>query len=245
MELVAKLYMLYDILGDTLRTGPLLWKVDRFRTEDIKDHLSDLTMMVLILEKYFPNNLDYFLMIKYIFVHDIEEAITGDITHFEGVSKAEKERVNLIAMEYIKDRFSSVLDFDILFDEYENLKTLEAKIIHMLDKVNSAIPFLKYDGEMPINMDNPNVTKALRYSNAVLEGKKKYSTVGEIFYDYHLKNVNFTPNELIKYHISYEEASRITIAIREFMKSILIESKRVQKLKEEFPKDAKIYNKHL
>ncbi len=47
MELVAKLYMLYDILGDTLRTGPLLWKVDRFRTEDIKDHLSDLTMQVM------------------------------------------------------------------------------------------------------------------------------------------------------------------------------------------------------
>lgn len=245
MELVAKLYMLYDILGDTLRTGPLLWKVDRFRTEDIKDHLSDLTMMVLILEKYFPDNLDYFLMIKYIFVHDIEESITGDITHFEGVSKEEKERVNNIAMNYIIEKYGEVLDFNILFTEYEKQQTLEAKIIHMLDKVNSAIPFLKYDGEKLINMDNPEVIEALRYSKAVKEGRKRFNTVGEIFYDFHLQNVNFTDEELIKYCISRETANKITKAIKEFMNGILIESKKINELKEDFPKKAIIYSKHL
>ena len=245
MGLDSKLYMLYDILGDTLRTGPLLWKVDRFRTEDIKDHLSDLTMMILILEKYFPDNLDYFLMIKYIFVHDIEETITGDITHFEGVSKEEKERVNNIAMNYITNRFDRVLDFNKLFTEYEEHITLEAKIIHMLDKVDSSIPFLKYDGETLINMDNPEVIEALRYSKAVIEGRKKFNTVGEIFFDYHLRNVHFTDEELIKYNISRETANKLTTAIREFMHGILIESKKVKELKEDFPKEAIIYNKHL
>ena len=132
MDLVAKLYMLYDILGDVLRTGPLLWKVERYRTEDIKDHLADLTMIILLLEKYFPANLDRFLMIKYIFVHDIEEAITGDITHFEGITKEEKERVNNLAMDYIITRFDGILDFNKLFNEYEKQITLDGWTVNIV-----------------------------------------------------------------------------------------------------------------
>lgn len=37
-----ELFMTFDILGDTLRTGPLLWYIDRKKLEDIKDHAMDL-----------------------------------------------------------------------------------------------------------------------------------------------------------------------------------------------------------
>jgi len=45
VDLEAKLYMIFDMLGDIPRTGPLIWKVDRARTEDIKDHIFDLIIM--------------------------------------------------------------------------------------------------------------------------------------------------------------------------------------------------------
>ena len=38
--------MVFDILGDTVRTGPQLWFVDRERLEDIKDHILDLLLML-------------------------------------------------------------------------------------------------------------------------------------------------------------------------------------------------------
>ena len=31
----VKIFMIFDILGDTERSGPVLWKIDRKRLEDI------------------------------------------------------------------------------------------------------------------------------------------------------------------------------------------------------------------
>ena len=36
MNKEVKLFMVYDILSDTIRTGPQLWKVDRKRLADIR-----------------------------------------------------------------------------------------------------------------------------------------------------------------------------------------------------------------
>jgi len=38
----VKLFMLFDILGDTVRTGPLLWQIDREKLENVKEHTMDL-----------------------------------------------------------------------------------------------------------------------------------------------------------------------------------------------------------
>ena len=54
----VKLFMVFDILGDTERTGPNLWQINRFRLEDIKDHILDLTLIARILKKYFPDMVD-------------------------------------------------------------------------------------------------------------------------------------------------------------------------------------------
>jgi len=243
MNLDAKLYMIFDILGDIPRTGPLLWKVDRKRTEDIKDHIFDLLLMVQILKKYFPEGINYDLLNNYIICHDLEEAITGDITAFEGVSKEEKDRVNTIAMNYLIDNFGSVLDLDTYFNDFESKKNIEAHIAYMLDKVDSVIPFLKYDGEKEINMDNKEIVEALKNSEAVVEGRKKWKTVSDIFYDYHLRSVKITFDQIKQYGITEEDANKIVNAIKEFMNEIYIEAKNVKKIKDNFPKEASIYNK--
>ena len=55
----VKLFMVFDILGDTERTGPLLWQIERKRLEDVKNHILDLLLIARILRKYFPNDIDY------------------------------------------------------------------------------------------------------------------------------------------------------------------------------------------
>ena len=90
MENEVKLFMVFDILGDTERTGPLLWQIKRERLEDVKNHIFDLILITRILKKFFPPTLDYDKMIDYIICHDLPEAITGDITKFEGVPDEER-----------------------------------------------------------------------------------------------------------------------------------------------------------
>lgn len=243
MELEAKLYMIFDMLGDMERSGPLLWCVDRKRTEDIKDHVFDLIVIVKILEKYFPPYIDCNKIIMYALVHDLEEAITGDITVFEGVSKEEKIRVNSMAMEYLIKVFNSVIDFNTYMHNYEEKVDIESHILHMIDKVEGSIPFIKYDAEKEIDIDNPNVIPELRYSKAVVDFHSKGESVGEGFYHYHLKSVVITDEQLEKYNISREDADKITNAIKGFMKSIFIEAKRVEKIKKDFPSEASKYKR--
>lgn len=246
MNLDARLYMIFDILGDTPRTGPLLWKVNRKRTEDIKDHIFDLLLMVQILKKYFPKNINYDLLNNYIICHDLEEAITGDITVFEGVSKEEKERVNTIAMDYLTKNFGSVLDLETYFNDFESRKNIEAHIAHMLDKVNSAICFLKYDSEKQIDMENEEVMETLRNNKAIIEYKEKgFLTLSDMFFDYHMKSVKITHEDIKKYNISEEDADKIVNAIKKFMNSIYEESKKLKEIKSDFPKEAIIYNRDI
>ena len=105
----VKLFMLFDILGDTVRSGMIQWKIDRDRLEDVKDHVFDLIMIAKILERYFPIYVDMSKVINYIIVHDLPEAITGDITKFEGVSEEEIKQVTELAIQYLIDNFNHII----------------------------------------------------------------------------------------------------------------------------------------
>ena len=93
MEKEVKLYELFDILGDIKRSGPIQWKIDRFRTSDIKDHIFDLIVIIKMLKPYLPAYINTEKMIDYAIVHDLTEVITGDITTFEGITKEEKKEL--------------------------------------------------------------------------------------------------------------------------------------------------------
>ena len=106
----VKLFMLFDILGDTVRSGMIQWKVNRERLEDVKDHIMDLIFIAKILERYLSPFVDMSKVINYIIVHDLPEAITGDITKFEGVSEEEIERVTKLAIDYLVENFNDIKD---------------------------------------------------------------------------------------------------------------------------------------
>ena len=240
----AKLYFIFDMLGDMERSGPKLWHVKRERLEDIKDHIFDLIVLDKILSNYFPVDINNERIIDLALVHDLEEAITGDITEFEGVPKEEKMRVNNIAIEYLSTVFKDIMPFAKLYDEFENVTTIESKICHMLDKVQSIIPFAKYDYESLIDMDDPRINSILRKLPLIVEGKKQGKSLSQLFYDYHIKSVNITDDELVKFNISRAEANSICQVIKSFMDSIMEHSKHINDIKNDFPKEASIY-KHV
>ena len=243
----VKLFMIFDILGDTVRTGPLLWKIDRFRLEDVKNHTLDLLLISRILKKYLPNNIDYNKIYDYIICHDLPEAITGDITKFEGISETEIKRVTNIAIEYLSNKFNSIIDFKTILNNYENRSDIESKIVHMIDKVHSSTTFIKYQTEQNINMDNPDVIEELRNKPIVIKKKKEGKDLADIFYEFHIKAVNITDEECQKYNISKEDANKIVNIIKSFAQSFYQQKLNNTLLinKNEFPQVAMIYNRNL
>ncbi|MBR3145971.1 MAG: HD domain-containing protein [Bacilli bacterium] len=237
----AKLFLIFDMLGDLKRSGAVQWKVKREKTEYVKDHVFDLIIITKLIKPYLPKFVDIDKIIDYAIVHDLEEAITGDITGFEGVSKEEKNRVNKIAMDYLIDTYGDILTLNKLFNEFENSETIEAKILHMLDKISSSIPFMKYDNEELIDMDNSEIIESLRTNPGVIKLKQQGLTLGEIFYVWHLKSVNISDDELNKYNISREDADMITNAIKNIMLAIHDEIPHLKEIEEDFPKEAMLY----
>ncbi len=243
----VKLFMIFDILGDTERTGPLLWKVDRKRLEDVKNHVADLIFMARILKKYFPNYINMDMVYDYILCHDIPEAITGDITKFEGVSNEEIKYVTNIAIEFLSDTFNDVIDFKKILNGFEQRIDIEAKIVVMLDKLHSSTTFSKYQSEQNINMDNPDIIPELRnnpfVAKKILEGKD----LADIFFEFHFRAIEITDEECEKYKISREDANKIVNAIKAFANELYDQKIRGTLLvdKNEFPKEAIKYNRNL
>ena len=156
----VKLFMVFDILGDTERTGPHLWQIDRFRLEDVKNHVLDLLLIVRLLKKYFPDGLDYDKIEDYIICHDLPEAITGDITKFEGVPDDEIKRVTNLAIEWLGKVFDDVMPLSGILNNYEAKVDIESKIVNMIDRVHSSTTFIKYQSEQDINMDEEGIKYA-------------------------------------------------------------------------------------
>jgi len=243
----VKLFMVFDILGDTERTGPLLWKIERKRLEDVKNHILDLLLIARILKKHFPSNIDYNKITDYIICHDLPEAITGDITKFEGVPEEEIKRVTNIAIKYLSNTFGDILDFSTILTGYENRVDIESKIVHMIDKVHSSTTFIKYQSEQDINMNDPRIIPELRNHPFVVVKIAEGKDLADIFFEFHSKAVNITNEECTKYGINRENADKIVNAIKEFANEMYKQKLNgtLLDIKTTFPKEGMQYNRNM
>lgn len=216
MENEVRLFMIFDILGDTVRTGPTLWHISRKRLEDVKNHILDLLLIARIIEKHLPSFLNDRKIFDYIICHDLPEAITGDITRFEGVSKEEIDRVTRIAIDYLADKFGDVMDLKTILNDYEAKSDIESKVVDMIDKVHSATTFIKYEAESHINMDDPRILPELRNHPFVVEKHNQGYDLADIFFMFHMQSVNISDDKCVEYGIDRADADKIVNAIASF-----------------------------
>lgn len=242
----VKLFMIFDILGDTERTGPLLWQIERKRLEDVKNHVLDLMLIVRILKKHFSLELDYDRINDYIMCHDLPEAITGDITKFEGVSDEERKRVTKIAIDYLSSKFDSVLDLYSILNNYENRVDIESKIVHMIDKIHSSSTFMKYQSEKNVDMEDPRVIPDLRNHSFVVQKIGEGKDLADIFFEFHLRAVEISDEECVKYGINRDDADNIVNVIKSFANEMYNQKLNGTLLgvKSDFPVKAMQYNRN-
>lgn len=242
----VKLFMVFDILGDTVRSGPLLWHIKRERLEDVKNHILDLLLIVRMLRRYLPDNLDYDKMFDYIVLHDLPEAITGDITKFEGVSGDEIKRVTELAIKYLSEKFGDLININELLPQYEDKVDLEAKVVNMIDRIHSSTTFVKYQSEQDIDVENPDIIPELRNHPFVVERIAEGDDLADIFFEFHMMSVRITDEECTKYGISRERADKIVNVLSAFANTLYNQKLQGTLLdgKKDFPPEAMIYNRN-
>lgn len=122
--------------------------------ESIADHMYRMGLMALIASDI--PGLDRDKCIKIAIVHDIAEAIVGDITPSDGISKAEKSQREREALDHMCKLLgggSRAQEIGELWLEYEGNSSPEAKIVKDLDKVEMILQALEYENEQGKDLD--------------------------------------------------------------------------------------------
>lgn len=124
------------LLKTQKRTGWVDKGIPLSETESIADHMYRMSIISLII----PNtNINIDRCVKIAVVHDIAEALVGDITPFGGVTKAEKHRRELATINYLAqliEPYNAAASHEIkeLWLDYEEIRCLEAQYVKDIDK---------------------------------------------------------------------------------------------------------------
>ncbi|KAI3452961.1 hypothetical protein Pfo_009624 [Paulownia fortunei] len=116
--------------------------------ESIADHMYRMALMALIADDLPGVNRER--CIKIAIVHDIAEAIVGDITPSDGVPKEEKSRMEQEALDEMCKILGGGMraeEIKDLWQEYENNSSLEANLVKDFDKVEMILQALEYETE--------------------------------------------------------------------------------------------------
>ncbi|WBW74654.1 GMP 5'-nucleotidase [Schizosaccharomyces osmophilus] len=133
-------------LKSTPRTGWLYHGIEA--PESIADHMHRMGILTLLCNDPAINK---DRCVKIAIVHDLAESIVGDITPHENVSKEEKHRLEMEAMNKItKEILPSNLAMNAeeireLFLEYEHASTSEAKFVKDIDKFEMLAQMFEYE----------------------------------------------------------------------------------------------------
>ena len=108
------------------------------RQESVAEHTWRLCLMALLLRDEFPE-VDFARLIGICIIHDLGEAIGGDIPAIHqapGESKAAQERADLLELlQPLPQRLRARIT--ALWDEYEAARTPEARLAKALDKLET------------------------------------------------------------------------------------------------------------
>ncbi|KAM9912848.1 hypothetical protein OXX69_002173 [Metschnikowia pulcherrima] len=137
------------------RTGWIDRKIPRVDAESIADHMYRMSIIAMALPR---SKVDVDKCVKIALVHDIAEALVGDITPFGGVPKEEKHRRELASIEYMASIVSSynpefATEMRELWLDYEEIRCLEARYVKDIDKYEMIQQAWDYEQEVGLSCD--------------------------------------------------------------------------------------------
>lgn len=120
--------------------------------ESISDHMYRMSILTMLAPSSLSSRLDVPRCTKMALVHDMAEALVGDITPVDGVPKAEKSRREAATMDYLTKALLGNVAGGLqgqqmreVWQEYEESKTLESRFVHDIDKLELMLQMVEYE----------------------------------------------------------------------------------------------------
>ncbi|MBO6621528.1 MAG: HD domain-containing protein [Balneola sp.] len=149
-------------LKDTLRSG----YTSKGRKESVADHTWRLCLFAITIHNlYFPD-LDIAKLLKICIIHDLGEALNGDIPAPQQNENESKSAMEEKDFKKIIEPLSKKLKDELfdLWNEYETASSKEAKLAKALDKLETLIQHNQ--GKNPSNFDyNFNLSYGSKYTS--------------------------------------------------------------------------------
>jgi len=126
-----------------------VWCSNLDRAESDAEHSWHIAMFLLLFEKELPENLDSKRMLKIALMHDLVEIYAGDTFAFDKKKRATKKQRESKSAKKLFSQLPKDLnkEFSDLFEEYEEAKTSEAKIIKSFDKIQPILQNICSNGK--------------------------------------------------------------------------------------------------
>ncbi|KAF8856821.1 hypothetical protein BDZ45DRAFT_675179 [Acephala macrosclerotiorum] len=120
--------------------------------ESISDHMYRMSLITMFAPPSLSSRIDVQRCVKMALIHDMAEALVGDITPVDGVAKHEKNRRESTTMDYFEKSLLGRVnggvtgkDIKAIWQEYEDSKTLESKFVHDVDKIELILQMVEYE----------------------------------------------------------------------------------------------------
>jgi putative hydrolase of HD superfamily len=143
-------FHLLERLKTTKRAG---WQ--RFGIKDgesISDHMYRMSILTMMAPSSLSSKLDILKCCRMAVIHDMAEALVGDITPADNIEKPEKSRRESETMDYICDKLLGTFngglngkDIRAIWQEYEDSETAESHFVHDVDKIELLVQMVEYE----------------------------------------------------------------------------------------------------
>ena len=110
--------------------------------ESVADHSWRMAVICMALDS--TNELDINKMIKMALIHDLAEALTGDITPGDGIPREKKLEMEREAVEKILTGVDDSGELRGLWEEYNTGESREARAVVAVDKLEMALQAVEY-----------------------------------------------------------------------------------------------------
>lgn len=186
IENAIEFYYKTSVLKDTLRSGPVQWRVEREIKETIASHIYGTLMLAIGLYSEIKPNLNFSKVLLMLAVHETEEVLIGDITPLD---KLKKSQISKISEEAVEKIFSILADGQKYVDiikEYNEHKTMESHFAKACDKLECVLEFKKYCDAGQTSLEKVTAEMLNHPLLKKFYDEGKYS-LDDIFYIYHMK----------------------------------------------------------
>lgn len=131
-------YIEAEKLKTTMRHS---WTSDKNRQESSADHSWMLCLVAMTIFEHLDIQLDQLRVLKMLVLHDLAEAITGDIPAFDKKGRIGKYAKEKKAMQQLLEPLPETTkhEFLELWNEYELRETIEAKVAQAIDKFEAPL----------------------------------------------------------------------------------------------------------